>query len=67
MGFSWQEYQSGLPLPSPVDLPDPWIKPRSSVLQADSLLSEPTRKPPENIRMINMTFIRQNTPEIKNL
>ena len=36
MGFSRQEYWSGLPLPSPGDLPDPGIKPGSPSLQADS-------------------------------
>ena len=41
MGFSRQEYWSGLPFPSPGDLSDPGIKPRSPALQADSLLSEP--------------------------
>ena len=41
MGFSRQEYWSGLPFPSPEDLPDPGIKPRSPALQADSLPSEP--------------------------
>ena len=41
MGFSRQEYWSGLPLPSPGDLPDPGIKPRSPALQADALRSEP--------------------------
>ena len=40
MGFSRQEYWSGLPLPSPGDLPDLGIEPRSPALQADSLLSE---------------------------
>ena len=40
MGFSRQEYWSGLPVPSPEDLPDPGIEPRSPVLQADSLPSE---------------------------
>ena len=39
-----QEYWSGLPLPSPEDLPDPGIEPRSPALQADSLPSEPPRK-----------------------
>ena len=34
-GFSRQEYWSGLPFPSPGDLPDPGIKPRSPALQAD--------------------------------
>ena len=34
MGFSGQEYWSGLPFPSPGDLPDPGIEPRSPALQA---------------------------------
>ena len=37
MGFSRQEYRSGLPFPSPGDLPDPGIELGSPVLQADSL------------------------------
>ena len=37
MGFSRQEYWSGLPFPSPGDLPDPRIKPESPSLQAESL------------------------------
>ena len=41
MGFSRQEYWSGLPFPSPRDLPDPGIKPGLLHWQADSLLSEP--------------------------
>ena len=41
MGFSRQEYWSGLPCPSPGDLPNPEIEPRSPSLQADSLPSEP--------------------------
>ena len=45
MGFSRQEYWSGLPFPSPGDLPNPGIKPRSPALQADALTSEPPRKP----------------------
>ena len=44
MGFSRQEYWSGLPCPSPGNLPDPGIEPRSPELQADSLLSEPPGK-----------------------
>ena len=46
MEFSRQEY-CGLPLPSPRDLPDLGIEPRSLALQADSLLSEPPGKPNE--------------------
>ena len=41
MGFSRQEYWSGLPLPYPGYLLDPGIKPRSLTLEADSLPSEP--------------------------
>ena len=45
MGFSRQAYWSGLPLPSPGDLPDPGIAPGSLALQADSLPTEPWGKP----------------------
>ena len=45
MEFSGQEYWSGLPFPSPGDLPDPGIKLRSPALQADSLPSELPGKP----------------------
>ena len=45
MGFSRQEYWSGLPFPTPGDLHDPGIEPVSPALQADSLLSEPPGKP----------------------
>ena len=41
MGFSRQEYWSGLPFPSPGDLPNPGLEPRSPALQADSFPSEP--------------------------
>ena len=41
MGFSRQGYWSGLPFPSPGDLPDQGIEPRSPALQADALPSEP--------------------------
>ena len=41
MEFSRQEYWSGLPFPSPGDLPNPGIEPGSPALQADALLSEP--------------------------
>ena len=45
MGFSRQESWSGLPFLSPGDLPDPGIEPRSPILQADALPSEPPGKP----------------------
>ena len=43
--FSRQEYWSGLPFPSPGDLPNPGIEPGSPALQADTLSSEPPGKP----------------------
>ena len=45
MEFSRQGYWSGLPFPSPGDLPDPGIEPGSPTLQADTLPSEPPGKP----------------------
>ena len=47
MGFSRQEYWSGLPFPSPGDLPleDPGTEPGSPALEADALTSEPPGKP----------------------
>ena len=45
MGFSRQEYWSRLPCPSPGDLPNPGIEPRSPTLQVDSLPSKPPGKP----------------------
>ena len=50
MGFS-RQYWSGLPFPSPADLPNAGTEPESPTLQADSLLSEPPGKP-WNVRMI---------------
>ena len=44
VGFSRQEYWNGLPFPSPGNPADPRIEPRSLVLQADSLPSEPPGK-----------------------
>ena len=45
MEFSKQEYWSGLPFPSPGDIPKPGMEPGSSTLQADALPSEPPGKP----------------------
>ena len=45
MGFSRQEYWSGLPFPSPGDLPDPGIEPGSPAQQAESLPAELQGKP----------------------
>ena len=53
MGFSRQEYWSGLPFPSPEDVPDPGIKPGSPALQADSLSFEPPKIIPTEILFPN--------------
>ena len=53
---SRQKYWSGLPCPSPWDLPDPGTKPGSPTLQADSLPSEPPGKPQEPPRQPQRFF-----------
>ena len=53
MEFSRQEYWSGVPFPSPGDLPDPGIESRCPALQADSLPSEPQGKPIYNILTVH--------------
>ena len=50
MWFPRQEYLSGLPFPSPENLPGPGIEPKYPALQADSLLSKPPRKPSYDIQ-----------------
>ena len=52
-GFSRQEYWSGLPFPSPGDLPNPGIEPRSPALEADALTSEP----PFNFTKFNLVVL----------
>ena len=49
MGFSRQEYWSGLPFPSPGDLPNPGIEPVSPTSEADALTSEPPGKSYSNL------------------
>ena len=57
IGFSRREYWSGLPFPSPGDLPGPGIKPRSPALEADSL---PTELPGKqcNFSKITLAFFK---------
>ena len=57
-GFSRQEYWSGLPFPSPGDLPNPGIEPRSPTLQADALTSAPPGKP----LILNTSLFSQSYP-----
>ena len=54
MGFSRQEYWSGLPFSSPRDLPNPGIKPGFPALEADALTSEPPGKPSAYGCLINI-------------
>ena len=67
MGFSRQEYWSGLPFPSPGDLPDPGIEPRSPSLEADALTSEPPGKLDEGSlkkeKQINIYAFRKKDAE----
>ena len=51
MRFSRKEYWSGLPFPSPEDLPDPGIEPRSPSLQADAFTVGATREAQQCIRI----------------
>ena len=55
MGVSRQEYWSGLPFPSPGDLPSSGIEPSSPALQADALTSEP----PEQEKYPWLALLRQ--------
>ena len=55
MGFSRQEWWSGLPFPSPGDLPDPGIKPESPALQAES--TELEEEPPKSKE--DLSFLKQ--------
>ena len=59
MEFSRPEYLSGWLFPSPGDLPNPGIKPRSPALQADSLPSEPPGKPTPDLR-VPVKFVLKN-------
>ena len=60
MGFSRQEYWSGLPFPSPGDLPKPGIEPGSPALWADALSSEPPGKTlsPTNFSIHGLVYAR---------
>ena len=62
MGCSRQEYWSGLPFPSPGDLPDPGIKLESPALQVDSLSSELPIYPFMRIRLMDF-FLRSFFPK----
>ena len=61
MGFSRQDCWSGLPFPSPGDLPDPGIEPGSPALRADPLPSEPPGKPSDS-RTIMLFYSKKILP-----
>ena len=61
MGFSRPEYWSGSPFPSPGDLPNPVIQPRSPAFQVDSLLAEPQGKP-KNTGVGSLSLLQQIFP-----
>ena len=65
MRFSRPEYQSGLPFPSPGDLPDPRTERRSPALQADSLPSEPPGALNDVSVLINPVCYVLSTPFIE--
>ena len=67
MGFSRQEYWSGLPFLPPGDLPNPEIKPRSPALKADSMLSEPPGKPPNRKIPPKLMTVLVHDIELKHL
>ena len=61
MGFSRTEYLEWVPFPSPGDLPNTGIKPRSPTLQADSLPAEPQGKP-KNTGVGSVSLLQQIVP-----
>ena len=71
--FSRQEYWSGLPFPSPGDLADPGIEPRSPALQVDFLPAEPPGKPKStgvgSLSLLQQIFlipgIKPGSPELQ--
>ena len=68
--FSRQEYRSGLPFPSPGDLPDPGVEPGCRTLQADSLPTKPPAKTsaPERglviSRRVQRWHVEESGPEL---
>ena len=65
LGFSRQECWSGLPFPSPGDLPNPRIEPRSPAMQVDSLPAEPQGKPKNtgvsSLSLLQWIFLTQES------
>ena len=64
--FSREEYWSGLLYPPPGDLPNPGIKPKFPLLQADSLSSEPPGKPWDDIGSVQFSSVASSCPALCN-
>ena len=64
MGFSRQEYWSGLPYPPPGDLPNPGVEPRSPAFQVDSLPAETQGKMVGLIRWESESEVAQSCPTL---
>ena len=62
MGLAKQEYQSGLPFPSPGDLPDPGIEPESPALTGRFFTTEPPGKPTLALRLVPNSQIQPTAP-----
>ena len=65
MGFSRQEYWSGLPFPSPGDLPDPGIKPGSPALQAGRVVYLHAKKKKKEKKNLDLHLISYTKNEFK--
>ena len=64
MGFLRQEYWSGLPFPSPGDLPSPGIKPVSPALAGGFFITEPSRKPTKDISKRSILGYNSDLPTL---
>jgi len=62
VGFSRQEYWSGLPCPPPGDLPDPGVEPRSPALQGDYLLLSHQGRPSRSCVKAPMLHMKELRP-----
>ena len=67
MEFSRREYWSGLPFPSPGDLPNPGVEPGSPALQVDTLPSKPSGKPKEALQNSKRNSITTTIPNLPTL